>query len=131
MSNMQMKLGFIGTGNIAAALVERFCTLPACRYDIAVWPQNADKEQPMAARFGPVQVAGDNRAVIDGSDIVFLGLRPEVAEPILRQLRFREDQTIVSLIGATSVARIKQLVAPVRAVADGGQTRWTDYTVSG
>lgn len=113
---MQMKLGFIGTGNIAAALVEGFCTLPACRYDILVSPRNADKAQRLAARFAPVQVAGDNQAVIDGSDIVFLALRPPVAEPVLRQLRFRENQTIVSLIGATSVARIRELVAPVRAV---------------
>ena len=116
MSNIQMRLGFIGTGNIAAALVEGFCTLPACPYDVAVSPRNAEKAQGLAGRFEPVQVAADNQAVIDSSDIVFLALRPQIAESVLRQLRFRENQTIVSLIGAASVARIRELVAPVRAV---------------
>ena len=113
---MQMKLGFIGTGNIAAALVEGFCTLPARPYDITVSPRNSKKAQGLAARFASVQVAGDNQAVIDGSEIVFLAVRPQIAEPVLRQLRFRGNQTIVSLIGATPVARIRELVAPVRAI---------------
>jgi pyrroline-5-carboxylate reductase len=113
---MQTKLGFIGTGNITAALVEGFCTLPGCVYDITVSPRNAAKAQFLAARFAPVQVAGDNQAVVDTSEIVFLALRPQIAESVLRELRFQEDQTIVSLIGATAVARVRDMVGPARTV---------------
>jgi pyrroline-5-carboxylate reductase len=113
---MQMKLGFIGTGNITAALVEGFCTLPDYPYNIIVSPRNAEKAKCLATRFESVQVAGDNQAVIDGSEIVFLALRPQIAEPVLRQLSFRENKTIVSLIGAISVARIREMVAPVRTL---------------
>jgi pyrroline-5-carboxylate reductase len=62
-------------------------------------------------------VASDNQAVIDGSDIVFLAVRPQVAVDVLGALKFRREQRVVSLIAAFDVTRLHTLVAPVTAIA--------------
>lgn len=112
-------IGFIGTGNIASALVEGFATHQSTP-DILVSPRNREKSAALAARFDRVTVAADNQAVVDGAGTIFLSVRPQAAEAVLAALRFRPGQRIVSLVATVSLADLAPLVAPaaeiVRAV---------------
>jgi pyrroline-5-carboxylate reductase len=105
-----LRFGFIGTGNITTALVEGLCTSQEAPESILVSPRNAAKAAKLAAEFTHVHVAEDNQAVIDGSDVVFLALRPKIAPEVLPQLHFREDQKIVSLIALAPIDLIKGLI---------------------
>jgi pyrroline-5-carboxylate reductase len=80
-------------------------------------PRNADISKRLAERFSAVEVARDNQAVIDGSDIIFLAVRPQTAPDVLGALKFRQDQHIVSLIATFDVARLRTLVAPATSIA--------------
>jgi pyrroline-5-carboxylate reductase len=111
-----MKLGFIGTGNITTAVVEGLCTLGAPSNAIRVSPRNAEKAKFLAAKFSRVGVAENNQAVLDASDIIFLALRPQVAAPIIRRLRFRDDHRVVSLVAATALDFVCEMVRPARDV---------------
>jgi pyrroline-5-carboxylate reductase len=112
-------IGFIGTGNIASALVEGFATGDAAPV-ILISPRNRDKSAALAARFECVTVADDNQAVVDGADTLFLSVRPQAAEAVLSALRFRPEQRIVSLVATWSLADLASLLYPacevVRAV---------------
>lgn len=112
---MPLVIGFIGTGNIASALVEGFATLDAPPA-ILVSPRNREKSAALAARFAPVTVAADNQAVVDGADTLFLSVRPQAAAAVLDGLRFRPQQRIVSLVATLSLSNLTPLVAPATGI---------------
>ena len=104
-------IGFLGTGHIAAPLA-RF--LSRTGHDIAVSERNAETAAALAASHGAT--VGPNQAVIDRSEIVFLCLRPQIAEQVLKGLRFRPDHRIVSVMAGVPLAALKRLCAPATEI---------------
>jgi pyrroline-5-carboxylate reductase len=110
-----LRLGIIGTGSIASAVVEGYCSSDRpCR--ILVSPRNEQRSRALAERFPQVQRAGSNQEVLDQSAIVLLALRPGVAAETLGQLRFREEHTVLSLIALQRRQALAHLVLPARRV---------------
>lgn len=101
------RIGFIGTGHIAAPMV-RF--LADRGHRITVSDRNAEVAAALAASHG-VAVA-ENQAVLDASDIVFLCVRPHVASDVLRGLSFRADHQIVSVMAGISLGALEAVCAP-------------------
>ncbi|HWL80601.1 MAG TPA: pyrroline-5-carboxylate reductase [Roseomonas sp.] len=110
-----MKLGFIGVGTITAAIVEGLCkTQP--EIEIILSPRNAETAAALAARYGNVRVAVGNQAVLDESEIVVLAVRPQIADEVLRALRFRGDHHVLSLIATVSLDYLRSATAPAGRV---------------
>ena len=65
-----MRLGFIGTGNITAAMVE------GLGGGVVLSPRGAEMAAGLADRFPDVTVAESNQSVIDKCDMVVLAIRP-------------------------------------------------------
>ncbi|GHG81546.1 NAD(P)-binding domain-containing protein [Pseudodonghicola xiamenensis] len=101
------RIGFLGTGHIAAPMV-RF--LARTGHDITVSDRNAEIAAALEAGHG-VAVA-PNQKVVDGSEVVFLCLRPHLAEEVLQDIRFHPGQRIVSVMAGISLDRLKTLCAP-------------------
>jgi len=110
-----MTLGFVGTGTIAAAMIEGLCATPDAG-PIIVSPRNADIAADLAARFANVRIAESNQAVLDASDTVLLAVRPQIAAEVLGALRFRSEHKVVSLIAAVSLDYLRGAVAPAGQV---------------
>ena len=111
-----MKLGFVGTGALTAAIVTGLRSLPESGTSVVLSPRNTDIAADLAARFPQVSVAADNQAVLDACDTVMLAVRPQVAHEVLSGLAFRPDHEVVSLIATVSAAEIAALVAPATRV---------------
>ncbi|MFK7871042.1 MAG: NAD(P)-binding domain-containing protein [Roseobacter sp.] len=105
------RIGFIGTGHIAAPMV-RF--LAGQGHEVCVSQRNAEVAAALAASHGVAVL--ENADVLARSDIVFLCLRPHLAEEVLRGLQFRADQQIVSAMAGVPLARLEQLCAPATAI---------------
>lgn len=101
-----MQLGFIGTGVIAAAMVE------GLGGDAVLSPRGAGVAADLARRFPGVTVADSNQAVVDQCDLVVLAIRPQVAEEVVRSLRFRSGQKVLSLVAATPIETIRAWTRP-------------------
>lgn len=101
-----MRLGFVGTGTITAAILRGLKASPLADWPVLLSPRNAGLAAELAATLPGVLVAPDNQAVIDGADVVILAVRPQVAEAVLRGLRIGPAQTVISLIAATPAGRI-------------------------
>jgi pyrroline-5-carboxylate reductase len=108
------RLGFIGTGTIAVAIVEGLSASGA--EAILLSPRNAEIAAGLAARFAHVDVATDNQAVLDNTDAVLLAVRPQVADAVLGPLRFRPDHRVISLIATVSLDRLRGWTAPAAKV---------------
>lgn len=103
-----MRLGFVGTGTITAAMVRGLKRSRLRDWHVLLSPRNPDIARGLADELPGVAVAADNQAVIDGADMVVLAVRPDAAETILRGLRFRGGQPVISLIAATPAATITE-----------------------
>ena len=101
------RIGFIGTGHIAAPMVRH---LAAKGQEITVTRRNELLSAALARDLG-VAVA-EPQAVVDACDIVFLCLRPHLAEEVLSGLTFRAEQQIVSVMAAVPRDRLAALCAP-------------------
>src|SRR6202789_2297945 len=112
---MSMRLGFLGTGAITSAMVTG---LSATRgeYSTLLSPRNAVVAADLARRFPSVAIASSNQAVVDACETVVIAVRPQVAEEVLKELRFSADQNVISVVSGFPVARLAGLVAPAAKI---------------
>ncbi len=108
-----MRIGMIGTGTIASAVVEG---IAEDGHEIAVSRRSVTQSERLAAMYASVTVH-DNQAVLDRSDVIFLGLMAEAAGEVLGQLTFRADQRVVSLMADGAFDKVAQMVAPAQAAS--------------
>ncbi|PWW01489.1 pyrroline-5-carboxylate reductase [Hoeflea marina] len=108
-----MRIGFIGLGTIATAVVEGIAD---DGHEISVSARSRINSARLAERFGHVTVA-ENQQVVDGSDVVILGTTGDAAQAALAPLRFRKGQRIISLMADVSFAATAALVAPAEMAA--------------
>lgn len=95
-----MRLGFIGTGAITEAIVIGVLRSNLPITEIHVTPRSAAIAEKLAKASPLVRVAAGNQDVVDASDMVFLAIRPQIAEEVVRALHFRAEQHVVSLVAA-------------------------------
>ena len=108
-----MRVGFIGTGEIAAAMV---AGLSGRGHDLIVSQRNSQMAANLAAEFSDVRVAA-NADVVAGSDVVFLCLMADVARDVLAALPWRGDQAVISVMVDVPLAELAQLCAPASDIA--------------
>jgi pyrroline-5-carboxylate reductase len=107
-----MKIGFIGIGKIAGAIVQGLCTSAAEGLELFLSPRNEELSTSLAARYPGVHRLAGNQEVVDASEIVILAVRPPVAKEVLGALRFRADQTVVSLVALLPYQSLRELTQP-------------------
>lgn len=109
--------GILGVGSIAGAIVTGLCDGVDDTPEVVLSPRSADRAATLSARFATVRTATTNQAVLDASDVVLVGVLPEQAPEVLRQLTFRPDHRVVSAVAALPFDDLAALVAPAREVA--------------
>ncbi|UPA26960.1 pyrroline-5-carboxylate reductase [Shinella oryzae] len=111
------RLGFIGTGTITEAIVTGLVSGEEPAPEIIVSPRSAKTAAHLATLSSQVNVAADNQHVLDAADMLFLAVRPDVAEEVVRALRFRPSQQVVSLIATIDHATLREMIGvPVNLV---------------
>jgi len=105
-----MKLGFIGTGKIASAVIGGICTSKISFAKIVISPRNKLIANKLKKKFKKIIVAKNNQEVINLSNWVFLSITPKVGEKIIKDLKFRSNQTIVSFISTITLDELKKAI---------------------
>ena len=98
-----MKLGFVGTGAITEAVIKGLMKSRSDIEAIVVSPRSQEVAARLAEMFPRVRVGRDNQDVVESADIVFLAVRPQIAEEVVKELKFREHQQVVSFIAAVPI----------------------------
>ena len=112
-----VRLGVVGVGAIAAALVEALLTGPrAGAVDVVLSPRSADRAAELAARFDAVTVAASNQAVLDASDVVVLAVLPGQVAAVCADLAFRPDHVVANLAAGWPPSVLAAHVAPATDV---------------
>ena len=108
-----MRVGFLGTGRIAGALVD---ALAPHGHDVAVTRRSRATSEALAVRHGNVEVFDEPQDVVDAAEAVFACTMAEAAWELLPRLRFRPDQELISVMCDAPLARLRKVSRPVGQV---------------
>jgi pyrroline-5-carboxylate reductase len=105
-----MKIGFIGTGVITEAIVGGLLKARYPVSEIIVSPRSEAVAERLSASSPLVRIGSDNQAVVASSEVIFLAVRPQVAENVLRPLYFGPGQVVASLIATVPIQMLKKWI---------------------
>jgi len=105
-----MKLGFIGTGKIASSVITGISKSKISYKKIVISPRNRSISQKLKRQFKKVSIAKNNQEIASSCNWVFLAVTPPVGHKIIKDLKFRSSQTIVSFISTMTLPQLKKAI---------------------
>ena len=105
-----MNLGFIGTGKISSSVITGICTSKISFNKIIISARNKKIARSLKQKFKKIIIAKDNQQIVDKCDWVFLAVTPIVGEKIIKDLKFKSKQTIVSFISTITLSQLKKAI---------------------
>lgn len=97
------RIGFIGVGEIASAMVEGLADSEA-KADLQIFlsPRNADRAAKLAESIESATVCQSNQDVVDRSDLIVLAVLPQQTDAVLDDLDIPAEKTLVSAVAGVS-----------------------------
>ena len=105
-----MKLGFIGTGKIASSVIKGICSSKISFTKILISQRNKLIARDLKKKFKKVFIAKNNQEIIDKCNWIFLSITPTVGQRIIKELKFKSDQTIISFISTMTLNDLKKAI---------------------
>jgi len=105
-----MKLGFIGTGKITSSVVTGICKSKITFKKIILSPRNRNVAKRLQRQFKRVSIAKNNQEIVNSCNWIFLAITPTVGQKIIKNLKFKAGQTIVSFISTMTLPQLKKAI---------------------
>ena len=105
-----MKLGFIGTGKITSSVVTGICKSSIKFNKIIISSRNKKISKQLKKKFKRIIIEKDNQKIVNNSNWIFLAITPTVGEKIIKNLKFKSNQTIISFISTLTIPRLKKMI---------------------
>ena len=105
-----MNLGFIGTGKIASSVISGICKSKISYKKIIISPRNKKIGNNLKKKFKKIIIAKNNQEIVDSCNWIFLSITPEIGKKIIKNLRFKSSQTIISFISTITLSQLKKAI---------------------
>ena len=105
-----MNLGFIGTGKIAFSVITGICNSSIKYKRIFISSRNKIISRRLKKKFKNIIIEKNNQKIIDNCNWVFLSITPKVGDKIIKNLRFRSNQTVISFISTINLSQLKKSI---------------------
>ena len=105
-----MRLGFIGTGKITSSVVTGICRSKITFIKILLSPRNKNVARKLKKQFRKVSIARNNQEIVNSCNWIFLAVTPLIGQKIIKNLKFRSSQTIVSFISTMTLPQLKKAI---------------------
>ncbi len=107
-----MKIGFIGTGNMGGALATAVCRAVDSK-NVVLCDKNGEKAFELAKKLGCIYA--DNKSVASTCDYIFLGIKPQMLQGALEEiapyLAERQSKfTLISMAAGVKMEKITNLL---------------------
>ena len=112
-----MNLGFIGTGKITSSVVTGICRSRISFKKIILSPRNRSAAKKLKKQFRKVSIAKNNQEIVNSCNWVFLAVTPSVGQKIIKNLKFKSSQTIVSFISTMTLPQLKKAIKVKATIA--------------
>ena len=105
-----MKLGFIGTGNMASAIMGGIIKNQIIPANDIIGADVMEAGRERVKEQFKIQVTADNHEVINCSDIVILSVKPQFYAEVIAEIKddVREDQIIITIAPGKTLAWLKE-----------------------
>lgn len=110
-----MKIGIIGTGTIASAIVTGFCTKKS-GHEFYLSPRNADKAAALAAKFTEVRVCASNQDVLDNAQWIFITVQRNAFDA-LKELKFKKGHKVLNMATEMELSFLKDITGETALLA--------------
>lgn len=107
---LDMKLGFIGCGNMASAMIAGILSEQICsKEEIICSTKTQASKEAVANRFGVVTTL-DNKEVAGRAGIIFLAVKPFFYEEVIEEIKelVSEDKIVITIAPGKSLEWIEQ-----------------------
>jgi len=107
-----MNIGFLGTGNMGGAIINGYAKqAKASGQTLLAFDLNTEKLLSFEQKTGAIPCASQEDLVVS-SDVVVLGLKPNVFESVLRELApfFTEGKVVVTMAAGISIGFIESIL---------------------
>lgn len=111
-----MRVAIIGAGNMGGALARGLAQGTIIRReDICVSNPGEGKLKALREDFPEIRVTTDNRACINGADIIVLAVKPWKLDDVVGEIlpAMDERQTVCSMVGGVGIELLKAKFAPL------------------
>jgi len=105
-----MILGFIGTGKIASSVINGISKSNIRYNKIIISPRNNKIARSLKKKFKKVKISKTNQEIVDKSDWVFLSVTPKVGAKIIKDLKFKTNQKVISFISTITLNQLKKMI---------------------
>jgi len=105
-----MRLGFIGTGKIASSVITGICSSNIKYNHIIVSPRNKKIALRLKKKFKKIAISKTNQEIVNNSDWIFLSVTPHVGKKIIKDLKFKSNQTVISFISTINLSQLKKMI---------------------
>ena len=105
-----MNLGFIGTGKIASSVITGICNSQIKFKRIIISPRNKIIAKNLKKKFKKIIIAKNNQEIVNKANWIFLSVTPKVGEKIIKDLKFKAKQTVISFISTIKLPELKKMI---------------------
>jgi len=105
-----MNFGFIGTGKIASSVITGIFKSKIFFKKIYISKRNKTNSQKLKKKYNKVIIAKTNQEIIDKCDWIFLSITPDVGDKIIKELKFKLNQTVISFISTITLSELKKAI---------------------
>ena len=105
-----MILGFIGCGKISLSVITGILSSSLKIKKIFVSKRNSKISSYLRKKNKKIIVTKENQEIINKSNWIFLAVTPSVGEKIIKKLKFKPNQKIISFISTITIPRLKRMI---------------------
>ena len=105
-----MKLGFIGCGKISLSVITGILSSNLKVSKIFISKRNSKISSYLNKKYKKIKVFKNNQEIIDKSNWIFLAITPSVGEKIIKDLKFKPNQKIISFISTITIPKLKKMI---------------------
>jgi len=110
---MKYKLGFIGAGNMAFALIK---AIKKANLASSIIASDVNKERLDFIKGElKIETTTDNKEVIEKSDIIFLAVKPQVMDSVLEEIK-DTNKLVISIAAGITIKKLQSKLKKARIV---------------
>jgi pyrroline-5-carboxylate reductase len=105
-----MNIGFIGTGKIASSVIQGIFKSKISITKIYISKRNEKNSQKLKKKYKKIVIVKNNQEIIEKCDWIFLSVTPVVGSKIIKELKYKSSQIIISFISTITLSQLKKAI---------------------
>lgn len=106
-----MKTGFIGVGNMGGAILKGYAASEQGKKDqIMIFDTNRELCEQRHREIPQIAMTDDVKALVRGSDVIVIGVKPQVIEDVLEEVAewYQPGKVVISMAAGISIAFLQK-----------------------